>query len=93
MSNPAGDSTAESAWRREAERLASEYRAQWGDARPATAAAEDEKAKAFNDLMRDFQEAWRRLAASDPAVASQILCDNVSATARPGPPASEHQAW
>lgn len=93
MSNPAGTSSAETAWRREADRLASEYRAQWGDARPATAAAEDEKAKAFNDLMRDFQEAWRRLAASDPVVASQILCDNLSATARPRQPDGEPQAW
>jgi hypothetical protein len=92
VSNPAGTSSAETAWRRDADRLASEYRAQWADARPATAAAEDEKAKAFNDLMRDFQEAWRRLAASDPAVASQILCDNLSATARPRQPDGERQA-
>jgi hypothetical protein len=94
MSNPAGTSSAERTWRRDADRLASEYRAEWGDARrPATAATEDEKAKAFNDLMRDLQAAWRRFAARDPAAASQILCENISATARPGEPAGEHQAW
>jgi hypothetical protein len=84
---------AEQDWRDETERLASDYRAQFGEARrPTTAATEDEQAKAFNELMRQFQVAWRRFAARDWPAASQIMRENLSATAKVARQQDDHQA-